>query len=331
MTLEMTMMQRFFVILISLAACFAAACSQQDDVTVLKLAHTLDTNHSVHKGMVHMAERLEHYSGGQMRMDIYPSGQLGSEREMVELVQIGSLDMTKVSTSPLEAFVPIMKVFSLPYVFRSKEHSHKVLDSEIGQMLLESTEVARLRGMGYYDAGSRSFYMVDSPVETPADLDGQKIRVMKSQTAVQMIDALGGSATPISWGELYTALQQGVVDGAENNPPSFFLSRHYETCKYYALNEHTTVPDILLMSLRNWNALEPQQQEWLQKAVDDSVAHQRVLWEESTQEALEGVKEAGVTVTYPDKQPFMDAVAEMKASFDGTEMGELLKAIEAVE
>lgn len=316
---------------LAVAGSMLTSCARQDDTVVLKLAHTLDTSHSVHKGMVHMAERLEEYSGGRMRMDIYPSGQLGSEREMVELVQIGSLDMTKVSTSPLEAFVPIMKIFSLPYVFRSREHSLKVLDSEIGQMLLESTEVARLRGLGYYDAGSRSLYMVDTPVETPTDLDGQKIRVMKSQTAVQMVAALGGSATPISWGELYTALQQGVVDGAENNPPSFHLSRHYETCKYYALNEHTTVPDILLMSLRTWNSLDPQQQEWLQKAVQDSVAHQRILWQEATQLALEEVEAAGVIVTRPDKQPFMDAVVEMKAAYDGTEVGDLIKAIEAVE
>lgn len=321
----------FAVLSLGLAASLFSACSQHEDLTVLKLAHTLDTSHSVHKGMVHMAERLEEYSDGQMRLDIYPSGQLGSEREMVELVQIGSLDMTKVSTSPLEAFVPIMKIFSLPYVFRSRDHSLKVLDSEIGQKLLESTEVARLRGLGYYDAGSRSIYMVDTPVESPADLDGQKIRVMKSQTAVQMVSALGGSATPISWGELYTALQQGVVDGAENNPPSFHLSRHYETCKYYALNEHTMVPDILLMSLRSWNALNPQQQEWLQKAVKDSVAHQRILWQEATMLALQEVEAAGVIVTRPDKKPFMDAVVEMKASFDGTEIGDLLNAIEAVE
>jgi len=321
-------MERLWIGLLALGL---AACSENDGVTVLKLAHTLDTGHSVHQGMVHMAERLEHYSGGRMRIDIYPSGQLGSEREMVELVQIGSLDMTKVSTSPLEAFVPVMKIFSLPYVFRSKEHAHRVLDSAIGAQLLESTDVARLRGLGYYDAGSRSFYMVDSPVETPGDLKGQKIRVMKSQTAVKMVAALGGSATPIAWGELYTALQQGVVDGAENNPPSFYLSRHYETCKYYALNEHTTVPDILLMSLRSWNSLNAEQKGWLQKAVRDSVTHQRVLWEESTNLALAEVEAAGVVITRPDKQPFMDAVAEMKASFDGTEIGDLLKAIEAVE
>ena len=317
--------------LISLLAILAAGCAQHDDVTVLKLAHVLDTEHSVHKGMVYMADRLEFYSDGKMRMDIYPSGQLGAERELVELLQIGSLDITKVSASPMEAFVPVLKIFSLPYVFRSREHCLKVLDSEIGQRLLESMEIARLHGLGYYDSGSRSFYMVENQINSPDDLEGQKIRVMKSQTAVQMIDALGGSATPIAWGELYTALQQGVVDGAENNPPSFYLSRHFETSKYYSLNEHTMVPDVLLMSLRSWEELDPQQQEWLSKSVADSVEHQRKLWMESTEESLNAVIEAGVVVSRPDKQPFMDAVAPMKAAFDGTEIGDLLKEIEAVE
>lgn len=325
------MIRRLCGLLIMLLASLLIGCEQHSEVTVLKLAHALDTGHPVHHGMVHMAERLQHYSDGRMRVDIYPSGQLGAERELVELVQIGSLDITKVSTSPLEAFVPIMKIFSLPYVFRSREHCLTVLDSNVGRRLLASTEVARLRGLGYYDAGSRSFYMVDTPVETPADLAGKKIRVQKSQTSVKMIAAMGGSATPISWGELYTALQQGVVDGAENNPPSFFRSRHYETSKYYALNEHTMVPDILLMSLRSWESLNEQQRGWLQNAVDDSVAYQRRLWMEATQEALATVEEAGVVVTYPDKQPFMDAVAEMKASYAGTEIGDLLADIEKVE
>ena len=192
-------------------------------------------------------------------------------------------------------------------------------------------EVARLKGMGYYDAGSRSFYMVDSPVLKPGDIVGKKIRVMKSQTAVKMIAAMGGSATPIAWGELYTALQQGVVDGAENNPPTFYVSGHYEVCKYFSLDEHTSVPDILLMSQHVWDSLNEQQQEWLQKAADESVAHQRELWRIATEKALAAVEEAGVTVTYPDKQPFMTAVADMKASYGGTEIGRLLKAIEAVE
>jgi tripartite ATP-independent transporter DctP family solute receptor len=307
------------------------SCALKDDTIVLKLAHVLDTGHSVHHGMTHMAERLDHYSNGRMRIDIYPSGQLGGERETVELVQIGSLAMTKVSAAPLESFVPAMQVFSIPYVFRDRDHYFKALDSAIGKELLESTEVARLRGMGYYDSGSRSFYMVDDPVASPDDIKGKKIRVMKSQTAVKMIAAMGGGATPISWGELYTALQQGVVDGAENNPPSFYLSGHYEVCKYYALNEHTSVPDMLLMSTRIWNSLDTQQQQWLQMAVDDSVAYQRELWRASTEEALAAVQAAGVIVTRPDKQAFMEAVEEMKATYDGTEIGRLLRAIEAVD
>ena len=308
-----------------------AACSARDDVIVLKLAHALDPGHSVHQGMEFMAQRLDFYSGGTMRIDIYPSGQLGAERELVELVQIGSLAMTKVSAAPLEAFVPAMQVFSIPYVFRDRDHYFKILDSGIGKELLDAVNVARLKGLGYYDAGSRSFYMVDTPVAEPADIVGKKIRVMKSQTAVKMIAAMGGSATPIAWGELYTALQQGVVDGAENNPPTFYLSGHYETSKYFSLDEHTSVPDMLLLSLHVWDSLNEQQQEWLQQAADDSVTHQRELWRIATANALAAVEEAGVTVTYPDKEPFMAAVEEMKASYDGTEIGRLLKAIEAVE
>ena len=319
------------IIALVFVAALLGACAQREDRYVLKLAHVLDTGHPVHKGMEHMADRLEAYSDGSMRIDIYPSGQLGAERELVELVQIGSLAMTKVSASPLEAFVPSMQVFSIPYVFRSREHYFNALDSEIGRELLDSVQIARLKGMGYYDSGSRSFYMVDTQVESPEDIEAKKIRVQKSQTAVKMISALGGSATPISWGELYTALQQGVVDGAENNPPSFFLSGHYEVSKYYALNEHTSVPDMLLMSLHVWDSLNEQQQSWLQMAVDDSVAYQRELWKQATEEALTAVQEAGVIVSYPDKAPFMEAVKEMKSEYDGTDVGRLLKAIEAVE
>jgi tripartite ATP-independent transporter DctP family solute receptor len=216
-------------------------------------------------------------------------------------------------------------------VFRNREHFFKVLDSEIGRELLRSTEVARLRGLGYYDAGSRSFYTKDKPINKPADLAGLKIRVQNSQTSVKMVAALGGSATPISWGELYTALQQGVVDGAENNPPSFHLSRHYEICKYFSLDEHTSVPDILLMSSRIWHDLTAEQQDWLQQAVDESVVYQRKLWQQATNEALEAVRAAGVEVIIPDKVPFQDAVIAMKADYDGTDVGDLITRIDAVE
>lgn len=196
-------------------------CGKDDGHVTLKLAHGLDTGHSVHKSMVFMNERLKELSNGTMDIEIYPSGQLGSERDTMELLQIGSLAMTKVSASPMESFVPKMKVFSIPYVFRDEEHLWKVLNGEIGHQLLVAGEAVRLRGLAYYDSGSRSFYTRDKPIRTPKDLEGLKIRVQKSQTSVRMVEALGGSATPISFGELYTALQQGVVDGAENNPPSF--------------------------------------------------------------------------------------------------------------
>ena len=307
------------------------SCQQNQSQTVIKLAHSLDVTHPVHKGMVFMAQKVAEKSSGKMRVDIYPGGQLGNERELIELLQIGSLAMTKVSTAPLEAFVPEMKIFGIPYVFRDDEHRWKVLNGEIGKKLLLAGEPFYLRGMCYYDAGSRSFYSKERPINKPSDLNGLKIRVMKSITSVNMVQSLGGSATPIPWGELYTSLQQGVVDGAENNPPSFYLSKHYEVCKYYSLDEHTSVPDILIMSTVVWNSLNEQEQNWLQSAVDESVPYQKELWKKSTEEALEEVQKAGVEVIYPDKKPFQDAVKGMHESYRGTKIYDLIQEINAIE
>jgi len=153
--------------------------------------------------------------------------------------------MTKVSAAVLENFAPQSKVLSLPYIFRDRAHAYRVQDSQLGKDLLQQSEKYWLRGLAYFDAGQRSFYTKERMVETPKDLEGLKIRVMESATAMSLVRSLGGAPTPISWGELYTALQQGIVDGAENNPPSFYTSRHYEICKYYSLNEHTAVPELL--------------------------------------------------------------------------------------
>ena len=324
-------LSRFVAVAIALLAGWLGGCDRQSDVTVLTLAHNLDTGHTVHQAMQLMGERLESYSDGQLKVAIYPSGQLGSERENLELLQIGSLAMTKVSASPLEGFVPEMGLFSLPYIFSGRDHHLRVLDSPIGEGLLESLQVARLHGLGYYDAGSRSFYTSDRPVDSPSDLHGMKIRVMKSQTSVRMVAELGGSPTPISLGEIYTALQQGVVDGAENNPPSFYRLRHYEAARFYSLDEHTFVPDVLVMSKRIWDDLTAQQQQWLSQAVDDSVEYQRELWQAETEASLEAVAAAGVTISYPDKEPFRAAVESMKQGLEGTPTGEILQAIEQME
>ena len=319
----------FVKLLVSLLSLFLiTACAETRSEKVLTLAHGLDEGHTVHRAMVLMSERLEEYSEGRMRIQIYSGGQLGSERETLELLQIGSLAMTKVSASPLEGFVPVMRLFSIPYIFDDRDHHLRVLDSEIGEKLLDSLQVARLKGLGYYDAGSRSFYTSKHPVNSPADLNGLKIRVMKSQTSVRMVAELGGSPTPISLGEIYTALQQGVVDGAENNPPTFHRMRHYEAAGYYSLDEHTFVPDVLLMSKRIWDELSEEEQGWLTLAVKESIEYQRDLWQAETEQSLEAVKSAGVVVTYPDKASFRAAVEPMKEAYTGTETGKLLDAIE---
>ncbi len=294
----------YFILTIS----WLSGCGQLEKIRTIKLAHGLDVNHSVHLAMVKMGVDLQELSGGSLRLEIYPSQQLGTERQCLELLQIGSLDMTKVSVGVLENFAPKMKVLGLPFLFRDRQHSFDVLDGPIGKMLLNDGEKYWLKGLGYYDAGSRSFYTKDKPINSPEDLNGLKIRVMESVTSMDMVTSFGGSPTPISWGELYTALQQGVVDGAENNPPSFYLSRHYEVCKYYSLDEHTVLPDVLLAGTHLWNRLSPQEKGWLTQAVENSINYQRKLWMESEEEALLAVQQAGVTIIRPDKTLFSEKV-----------------------
>ena len=306
------------------------SCQDASETKEIKLAHSLDITHSVHIAMEYLAKRVAEKSNGKLKIDIYPSGQLGSEREALELLQIGSLGMTKVSAATMESFSPTFKIFSLPYIFRDKEHLFQVIDGKIGERMLTEGKQYWLHGLTYYDAGSRSFYTVKTPVREPKDLKGQKIRVMASNTAVNMVQAFGGSATPISWGELYTALQQGVVDGAENNPPSFYLSRHYEVAKNYTLNEHTLIPDILLISDHVWNSLSPQEQQWLQEAADESAILQRKLWAEAEAEALAAVKEAGVEIIIPDKEPFAEQVEPMYQNYKNEpEVYSLIQQIQA--
>lgn len=325
---------RFFgaVLLAALIGVFLSGCIARSDVTVIKLGHGLDPTHPVHKAMVYMAQRVAERSGGRMRIDIYPSGQLGSERQLLELLQLGSIGMTKVAAAVLEGFAPSYRVLSLPYLFRDDEHRFKVLEGPIGQKLLEEGERYWLRGITFYDAGSRSFYTKDAPIRTPDDLKGLKIRTLESASQVAIVNQLGGSATPISWGELYTALQQGIVDGAENNPPSFYTSRHYEVCKYYSLDEHTSIPDVLLISTIVWNTLSEQERQWLMDSARESAQYQKQLWKEASDEALRLVQEAGVEVSHPDKQPFVEKVQPLYDAYrNEPEMHSLIQEIRATK
>ena len=296
-------------------------------VTVLKLGHSLDQNHPVHKAMVHMTEVLKSKSGGTVELQVFPNGQLGSETESIEQLQRGALALTKTSSAPMESFVPEMAVFGVPYVFRNDEHFWRILEGDIGRGLLEAGKKVGLRGLCYYDAGARSFYTIDRPILEPADLAGLKIRVQKSKTSMDMVEVLGGSPTPIPYGELYTALQQRMVEGAENNPPSFYNSRHFEVCKHLSMDEHSRVPDMLLVSEKVWQKLSPQERRWLQEAADESAEYERKLWSEEVQRVLKAAEEEGVTVHYPDKKLFAEHVAPMHEKYVGTAVGNLLERI----
>lgn len=288
--------------------------STQSDVVFL--AHTLPVSHPVHQGIEVFAEEVSRLSGGEMTVKIFPDAQLGTEREVLELLQIGSISMTKVSAATMANFAPEYKVLGIPYLFRDKKHFFDVLEGPIGQKILDKGTDYLLKGMCFYDAGSRSFYTKNKPINSPDDLDGLKIRVMNDQMSVNMVNTLGGSATPMSYGELYTALQQGVVDGAENNPPSFVTSRHYEVCKYYSLDEHTSLPDVLVMGTKFWNNLTEQQQNWMSQAAKTSVQAQKKFWEDNVAECMQVLKEANVEIIRPDKSVFADKSSSLVREFE---------------
>lgn len=311
----------------SVSVLTAAYRRRVGETRILKMAHGLDIGHPVHKAMVFFSDRVTANSRGQLRIEIFPNGQLGQEREFVEQLQLGCMDLTKVSAASLESFVPEMGVFSVPYVFRDESHFWSVMEGAVGQRFLEAVTNKGLRGLCYYDSGSRNFYTLKKPVRTPEDLTGMKIRVMPSKTQMEMAKSLGASPTPIPFGELYTALQQGVVDGAENNPPSFISARHYEVCKFFTLDEHTRVPDVVLISDRVWNSLPPDLRAVVEEAAHASVAYQRELWTTETQNALEKARTEGVEILQPDKKPFVEKVASMHASYTGTPIGRALEQI----
>lgn len=330
-------MRKCLVLAILALMCLSCDDKSGKKVTVLKLGHGLDNKHPVHKAMEFMAKSVDEKSGGTLRVEIFPSEQLGNEKECIEALQLGYLAMTKTSSGVMEAFVPKIKVFGLPYLFRDSEHFWKVCLGPIGEELLDAgSKTKGLKGLCYYDSGARSFY-AKKPIHSPDDLvkDGKtlKVRVMNSPMAIEMVETMGASPTPISWGELYTSLDQGIVDAAENNPPSFQLSRHYEICKYYTLDEHVRLPDMLIISTRVWDKLSKEHQGFLKEAVDESVTYQRKLWKKAEEHALKVIQEGEkpVTVIRPDKAPFQEAVKPIWDKYKGKELGILADRIKEVK
>ncbi len=326
----------FVMIFIVLTMIISAGCGGGGKDTSgkinLKLGHALDINHPVHKAMVFWADTLKKSTDGRINIKIYPGGQLGGEKELIEQLQMGTLDITKVSSAGLEAFVPEMMVLGMPYLFRSNEHKWKVLNSAVGRELLNAGSDRGLIGIGFYEAGERSFYTKGGPIRNPSDLKNLKIRVIKSPMAIELLKTFGASPTPISWGELYTALQQGTVDGAENNPPSFVSARHYEVCKYYSLDKHTSPMDVVLAGKVMWDKLSDEDKDMMIKTFDISVEYQKQLWAEVVKKDFAFLDSVGVEVIIPDQAPFVEAVAPMYKEYAKDEvLGPLLEKISAIK
>lgn len=273
-----------------------------------RLAETHPADYPTTKGDMKFAELVKEKSAGRITIDVFPSAQLGEEKAAIEQVQLGAIEFTRISSGPLGEFNKDFGVFSLPYIFDNDDHVWKFLLSDAGSNLLNSLESSRLKGLAYYSSGSRSFYST-KPLTSLQDMKGLKIRVQENKLNISMIDALGASATPMAYGEVYSALQTGVIDAAENNYPSYFSSKHYEVAKHYILDGHQRVPEVLMMSKTAWDKLSEEDQAIIQQAALDSVAFQREEWAKYEKESEEQVRAGGSTITeVADLKPWQDAV-----------------------
>jgi tripartite ATP-independent transporter DctP family solute receptor len=280
-----------------------------------------------------MGRIIEEKTGGRICVEVYHSAQLGEEKDTIEQTQLGVIDLNRISMAPFNGLIPETAIMSLPYLFRDVDHLHAVLDGPIGEQVLELFSNHDLIGLAYYDPGARSFYNREKPIKSIDDLKGMKFRVIQSDVFVDMAAALGANAVPMPYGEVYSAIETGVIDGAENNWPSFESSGHYEVAKYYTLDEHTMVPEVLVMSKKSWEKLSPEDQEAVRAAAAESVPFNRTAWAAREKESEEKVRAAGVEVVADiDKQPFIDAMGPVYAKYASEPaMKKLVDDIQATE
>ena len=308
------------------AAFFVAATHARD----FRSAEVHPQDYPTTLAVQHMGKLVAERSNGKMGVKVYPSGALGTEKDNIEQLRLGALDMMRINVAPLNSVVPETIATGLPFVFRSTEHMRKVLDGPVGAEILKSMESQGLVGLAFYDSGARSFYTVKKPIRTLADMKGLKIRVIQSDLFVAMVEALGANPTPMPYGEVYTALKTGIVDAAENNWPSYESSRHFEAAKYYNLSEHSLAPEVLVFSKKVWDTLPAADQAILRQAAKDSVPYMRKLWDEREVKSRAVVEKAGIqTVQLANKKEFVDAMAPVYAKFASTpRLKDLVKRIQ---
>ncbi|WP_370872544.1 TRAP transporter substrate-binding protein [Paenibacillus zeirhizosphaerae] len=292
-----------------------------------RLAEAHPADYPTTKGDMKFAELVKEKSGGRITIDVFPSAQLGEEKSAIEQVQLGAIEFTRVSTGPMAEFNKDFGVFSLPYIFNDDDHVWRFLQSETGTKLLDSLETSGLKGLTYYSSGSRSFYST-KPVAKLEDLKGMKIRVIENKLNIEIMDALGANATPMAYGEVYSALQTGIIDAAENNYPSYYSSKHFEIAQNYILDGHQRVPEVLLVSKQVWDTLSPEDKAILKEAAVESTEYQREEWAKYEKESEEKVRAGGAVITeVSDADAWKNAVKPVIEKYR-TEYGEVLNAIE---
>lgn len=305
----------------------APAAAQQ-----FRAADTHADGYPTVEAVEYMGELLSAWTNGRMGIEMFAGRQLGEERDTIEQTIVGVIDINRVNLAPLNGIVPETAIPALPFIFRSTEHMRTVMDGEIGQEIMAAMEEHGLVGLAYYDSGARSFYNSVRPITSPADMEGLRIRVQNSDLFVATMEALGANATPMEFGQVYEALANGVIDGAENNWPSYESTRHFEVANHYTLNQHSLSPEVLVMSKATWDGLSESDQQLVRKAAALSVPFMRELWDARVEASRAIVEANGNEIIYEvDKQPFIDAMAPVYERFAGTpELADLVERIQAV-
>lgn len=325
-----------FVMLLVPAALWAGGGAEPDSASgeaiVLRLAETHVEDYPTTQANYHFAELVSERSDGRIQIQVFAGAQLGEERAVIEQVQFGAIDLTRVSVSPLAAFSPSLDALQMPYLYRDKDHMWQVLLGPIGDQMLASVEDAGFVGLAWYDSGARSFYNSVRPIESVADLQGLRIRVQESQLMVGLVEALGAVATPMPFGEVYSALQTGVIEGAENNWPSYFSTSHYEVANYYTLDQHTRVPEILIASTIAMERLSESDQALIRQAARDSIQFQRDAWDAFVAESEREIRAAGNVITELSPAAYAEFQAAMQPLYDALdpEVAAVVEQIRAV-
>ena len=284
----------------------------------LKLGHNLAEDHAVHIQLTSFAEQVKEKTGGSINIQIIPNGTLGSEADMISQIQAGALDMAKVSASTLGNFSEKYNAFSVPYVFNDQAHYYSYMDSDSAKAVFESTDDQGFRGLTWLDSGARSFYTKATAIRTPADLKGLKIRVQDMKSQTDMMSYLGGIPVAMSYGDVYTSLQTGIIDGTENNETALTTGKHGEVCKVYSVDQHAMIPDVLIMSEKVWKTISPEDQQILLEAAHDSTDAHKVMWDTAVEEAVKEAQETmGVEFVYDvDKEAFREATQPMIEAYE---------------